>query len=426
MKTVDRERSGWNVSCHLLRRFLGGHRRLDHLLDNLSLDPDEARRCRYYLTGTVRNLRLLETALDRLIARRPRDKVWAILLLAAFELREYPDQAPKIVHFAVDRAKSLTSRPESGLINSVLRQLPGILMEISGSTGSDSESLGLRYSHPDWMVRRWLNAFGTEATRALLEWNQQPGPVHARVVRGSGHDLNLPDGFKETRWEGFVEISSAPWSDVTKCLRSGAIYIQDPATRLAPDLLRDEPPATILDLCGAPGGKAFLLGDQIVADGGFVVSVDLPGPRIARLKENAGRMSHLPVRILASDVRKLTEERLEADGLPTRYAAVLVDVPCSNTGVLRHRVDAKWRVVEKDIAGLIRLQGHLLEAAGRFVRPNGRLIYSTCSLERDENDSVVDAFVSANAEFERLSGGLSKPWETGHDGAGSYLLRRKS
>ncbi len=137
-------------------------------------------------------------------------------------------------------------------------------------------------------------------------------------------------------------------------------------------------------------------------------------------------MNHLPVRILASDIRKLTEERLETDGLPTRFDAVLVDVPCSNTGVLRHRVDAKWRVVEKDIADLTRLQGFLLEAAGRFVGPNGRLIYSTCSLERDENDSVVDAFVSANPDFEKISGCISKPWKTGHDGAGSYLMRRKS
>ncbi len=426
MKTADREHSGWDSSCHLLRRFLGGRNRLDHLLDNLSLDPDEARRCRYFLTGTIRNLRLLETALDRLIARRPRDKVWAILLLAAFELQEYPDQAPKIVHFAVGKAKNQVSRPESGLINSVLRQLPGILSELTTSSGSDAVSLGLRYSHPDWMVRRWLDAFGTDATRSLLEWNQQPGPVYARVVGGSGHEHNLPDGFKDTRWEGFVEISSVPWSDVTDFLRTGAIYIQDPATRMAPDLLRGEPPATILDLCGAPGGKAFLLGDQIVADGGFVVTVDLPGPRIVRLKENAGRMNHLPVRILASDIRKLTEERLETDGLPTRFDAVLVDVPCSNTGVLRHRVDAKWRVVEKDIADLTRLQGFLLEAAGRFVGPNGRLIYSTCSLERDENDSVVDAFVSANPDFEKISGCISKPWKTGHDGAGSYLMRRKS
>jgi 16S rRNA (cytosine967-C5)-methyltransferase len=412
MKTVDRERSGWDASCHLLRRFLGG--------------PNEARRCRYYLTGTVRNLRLLETALDRLIARRPRDRVWAILLLAAFELQEYPDQLPKIVHFAVGKAKSQVSRPESGLINSVLRKLPAILSEMSKSTRSDAESLGLRYSHPDWMVRRWLDAFGAAATRSLLEWNQKPGPVYARVVRGSEQEQNLPEGFMKSRWEGFVEISSAPWSDVTDCLRSGAIYIQDPATRLAPGLLRADPPATVLDLCGAPGRKAFLLGDQIVAEDGFVVTVDLPGPRIERLKENIDRMSHLPIRVLASDIRKLTDERLEVDGLPTRFDAVLIDLPCSNTGVLRHRVDAKWRVAEKDLSGLTRLQRHLLEAAGRFVGTNGRLVYSTCSLEHDENDSVVDGFVAANADFERISGGISKPWETGHDGAGFYLLRRKS
>jgi 16S rRNA (cytosine967-C5)-methyltransferase len=426
MKPVDLERSGWDVSCHLLGRFLGGLGRLDQLLDKLPLEPEEASRCRYYLIGTVRNLRLLETALDRLIARRPRKKVWAIALLAAFEIFEYPDQIPKIVHFAVGKAKRQVSRPESGLINSVLRQLPKILSDLRGSSLSDAESLAMHYSHPDWMVRRWVATFGIEATRSLLDWNQQPGPVYARIMRGFGHEQLLPDGFQATKWEGFVDISSAPWPEVTDFLRSGSIYIQDPATRLGPSLLLEDPPATVLDLCGSPGGKAFLLTDRIVSDSGLVVTVDLPGPRMKRLEENAKRMKRLNLRIFASDVRKLSKGRFQADNLPTQFDAVFLDVPCSNTGVLRHRVDAKWRVSEKGIAGLARLQGHLLEAAGGFVGPNGRIVYSTCSLEPDENEAVVEAFIVANPSFERISGCISKPWETGHDGAGFFLLRRNS
>lgn len=425
MDEADAERTGWDQSRRLLGRFLGGGCRLDHLLQASSLESEEAARCRFYLTGTIRNLRLLEMILDRLVARRPRPEVRAILLLGAFEIRENPEQTPKIVHFAVEQAKRRVSRPESGLINSVLRRFPGTLAEWESGAGDDAESCSLRFSHPLWMVRRWWEAFGPENTRRLLEWNQQAGSVHARLTVMDPEAIPALPGAVETPWQGFVEIGGMAWTAVSTALKAGTLYIQDPATRLAPQLMGIEGPESVLDLCAAPGGKTLQLAQTAARSGGRVVAVDLPGPRMIRLRENVGRHPDWPVSVVGADARDLNAAFLLSRGLPEVFDGVLLDVPCSNTGVLRHRVDAKWRLREADLENLVRLQGHLLDAAARFVRPGGRLVYSTCSLEREENEGVVEGFVNAHPGFERGEGGVSLPWESGHDGAGCFLLRRK-
>ncbi len=423
MQAPDGEHTGWDQSHHLLGQFLGEGRRLDHLLQDSRLESEEAARCRFFLSGTIRNLSLLEAALDGLIPRRPRRRVWAILLLGAFEILEKPEDAPKIVHFAVEQGKRRVTKPECGLINSVLRRISGPLAKMVQLPGDDPASLSLRYSHPEWLVERWLAAFGVESTRSLLAWDQQPGPVYARLRKDTPIDLS---GAVETRWPDFVEIGATPWSEISAALNSGTIYIQDPATRLAPDLLGLEGSETVLDLCAAPGGKTLQLAERLASGGGRVVSVDLPGAKSARLYENVNRRPDLPVTVIESDVRRLDPKAFLIRDLPEIFDGVLIDVPCSNTGVLRHRVDAKWRLRERDIEKLTRLQTHLLGAAARFVRPGGKLVYSTCSLEAEENDGVVEAFVRAQPEFERIEGGISQPWCSGHDGAGCFLLGRTS
>lgn len=364
--------------------------------------------------------------MDRLIPRRPRRRVWAILLLGAFEILENPEETPKIVHFAVEQGKRRVTKPECGLINSVLRRISGPLTELSQLPGDDAASLAIRYSHPEWLVGRWLAAFGVESTRELLTWDQQPGPVYARFRAGSTIASVQLSGSVETDWPGFVAIGATPWSEITAALNAGSIYIQDPATRLAPELLGVQGQESILDLCSAPGGKTLQLAEKAAETGGSVVAVDLPSSRSIRLRENLDRRTGLPVTVIESDVRKLSSETFVTLDLPETFDRVLIDVPCSNTGVLRHRVDAKWRLKETDFGKLTRLQFHLLEAAARFVRPGGRLVYSTCSLEAEENDGVVQAFIDAHPDFELLEGAVSQPWSSGHDGAGCFLLGKTS
>lgn len=234
----------------------------------------------------------------------------------------------------------------------------------------------------------------------------------------------VPAFLQPTRWPGFHEIASGHWAEVEPLLKSGRLYLQDPGTRRAVELLAPQPGESVLDACAAPGGKSLLLADAMRT--GTLVAFDLPGPRIARLKENLARVAGVEVALVQGDLMKGAAGELKAHGLPAAYAGVLVDAPCSNTGVMRHRVDVKWRLRESDFRRHARQQLSLLHAAARLVAPGGRLVYSTCSLDVVENEEVVAAFLGSPAAgaFRQEAGGRDFPWDTGHDGAGAFLLRR--
>src|SRR5262249_26269984 len=149
----------------------------------------------------------------------------------------------------------------------------------------------------------------------------------------------------------------------------------------------------VLDLCAAPGGKALLIADAMRA--GRLVAVDLPGPRVNRLKENLSRAGEVDVALVQADALKNLAAVLKEHRLPTTYPAVLLDVPCSNTGVMRHRVDVKWRLQPGDFRKHPQQQLALLHAAARCVAAGGRLVYSTCSIDAEENEHVIQAFLAS-------------------------------
>jgi 16S rRNA (cytosine967-C5)-methyltransferase len=160
---------------------------------------------------------------------------------------------------------------------------------------------------------------------------------------------------------------------------------------------------------------------------GRVIALDLPGMRIDRLKENLSRANGVDVALVQADLIVDGYKSLDDHGLPTEYAAVLLDGPCSNTGVMRHRVDVKWRLQENDFRKHATQQLALLHAAARLVAPGGRIVYSTCSIDTAENENVIKAFFDSRAggPFKREQSVLSFPWESGHDGAGAFLLRKQ-
>jgi 16S rRNA (cytosine967-C5)-methyltransferase len=180
----------------------------------------------------------------------------------------------------------------------------------------------------------------------------------------------------------------------------------------------------VLDACAAPGGKSLAIADTM-GGAGRVVALDLPSPRIERLKQNLSR-AKIDVALVQGDVMQVEREGVfEACNLPKAYDAVLLDVPCSNTGVMRHRVDVKWRLQATDFAKHARQQGDLLSAAARLVAPGGRLVYSTCSLDAEENAEVVKVFLEkTRGRFTLESQRVSQPWVDGHDGAAAFLLRK--
>jgi 16S rRNA (cytosine967-C5)-methyltransferase len=458
----------WPVAVSLLERWLQRGERADALLESAgrrapdAWSGEERARCQHLLFGALRHYGRLNAAVTALVGRPPRARLRAVLLVAGFELLEAgmvpgdKGQAARIVHHAVDQAKILLSPAEARLVNAVLRRFgeTAAVGAAPPAAGAGATELAGFFSHPEWLVRRWLAQFGAEATHRLLQWNQTPPPVYGRwrpafaPAPVAGSPGSPPPPFLEpTGWTGFYVVPAGHWPEVEQGLADGTLYLQDPATLIAAELLDPQPAETVLDLCAAPGGKSLLLADLLEAralqndagastglpdagsaKAGRVVAVDQPDPRrIARLKENLAKVHVTGVTLVQADVRKLTPALLGQQGLPAAYSAILLDAPCSNTGVMRHRVDVKWRLRETDIAQHAAQQLALLTAAARLLAPGGRLVYSTCSLEPEENEGVVEAFLQTGGG--RLSveqSRHSRPWETGCDGAAAFLLRKNA
>jgi 16S rRNA (cytosine967-C5)-methyltransferase len=336
--------------------------------------------------------------------------VTAVLLVAGFELLDGQEPA-KVVHHAVARAKTLTSAQEAGLINAVARKLAAALR-------ADPADVATRWSHPEWLVARWENRLGADATRQLLEWNQRPAPVFARW-RSPGP---VPRFLTPTKWTGFFEVQGGHWDEVRCLAAAGELYLQDPSTRLGVELLAPQPGETVLDACAAPGGKSLLIADKMKA--GRIVAFDLPTARLDRLKENLARVPQdVQVALMPGDLLKAGPKYFADHNLPESHAAVLLDAPCSNTGVMRHRVDVKWRLQEGDFRKHAGQQLALLRAAARLVAKGGRLVYSTCSIDPEENEEVVRGFLQRASGWKLERHVLAFPWTDGHDGAGVFLLR---
>ena len=373
----------------------------------------------------------IEAALGRLIAHPPRFITRAVLLVAGYELIEAPELAEdegrraKIIHHAVEQAKQLASPAEARLVNAVARKLAAALAaQVPPGALAPAEALAEYFSHPAWMVRRWFAEFGGEATRLLLRWNQEPAPLYARRL-GSGGGPARP-GCGPAAWPAVVEVPSGPWGEVEPLLAAQTIYVQDPSTRIAVELLDPRPGEAVLDLRAAPGGKSLLAADRMEGKG-KLVAVDLPGPRMARLRENLSGLAGVEATVLEGDILHELDGLLRRHRLPSSFSAVLLDAPCTNTGVMRHRIDVKWRLQEGDFRSHARQQGALLAAASRWVAPGGRLVYSTCSIDAEENKQVVAAFLErSGGGFVQEEESLFYPWTANHDGGAAFRLRRRA
>lgn len=424
--------TAWPVAVHLLARWREHHERVDELLERTevaALDRVARARCQGLLFGAVRHLGRIESHTDPLLAKPPRAVLWAVLMVAGWELIEggtAEAQVARVVHHAVEQAKTLASPPEARLVNAVVRKLAvALAADVAPADDAPVAALAAWYSHPEWLIERWQKEFGVASTAALLRWNQEPATVQVRW-----RDMTQPPSIeaegalRATAVEGFYDVAPGHWKEVEGWLTAGLAYVQNPATRLAVDLLATRPGEEVLDLCAAPGGKSVAIADAL-GGSGRIVAVDLPGPRLQRLKQNLSRIETVPVALVAADVLLAGRELFKEHGLPLEYPAVLVDVPCSNTGVMRHRADVKWRLQAGDFAKHAGQQLRLLQAAARLVAPGGRVVYSTCSLDPEENEQVVAAFCAgSHGGFTLEDQVLGRPWENGHDGAAAFRLRR--
>lgn len=424
-KKPPTEWNGWDTAVYLVEGYLSAKLKADQVLENLPREfvGQERSRCQSLFLGALRHGHRTRRACQPLLRKQPQARVEAVLLVAGFEINdESVERHPKVVHHAVERSKGMLRASEQGFLNAVLRKLPSQIEALRAS-----DDLAARHSHPDWLVQNWVDTFGTQDTEELLEWNQQIPHFYFKTNAMEGH---LPSCLSPTEWPGFYCVDTKrDWkADLLPLINRGIAYFKDPSTRMAPGLLAPQAGEQVLDLCAAPGGKAFDLA-HTMEHKGTLVAVDLPCARIARLRTNLSTLETNTFRcnILESDLLKLDKNRFEQATLPSRYDAVMLDAPCSNTGVIQRRTDVKWRLQMGDIEDCARLQHSLLAKAAEFVKEDGRIVYSTCSIETAENRDVINAFLASEQgrTFALSEESISLPWKTGHDGAGAFLLRKK-
>ncbi len=325
--------------------------------------------------------------------------------LAQILLLGIPDHAA--VNETVGCAKSATR----GLVNAVLRRAidtRGALMEeIPGLPPA------VAHSHPDWLWEKWEGRFGADAALALMEWNNRPAETFFRTNPLAPAPEGPLPGTPVGGAPGFHRLDGAPPAGL---LASGAIYIQDPATRHSVDLLAPEPGERVLDACAAPGGKAFLIAAAL-GGGGSLVCTDSNEKRLPRLRENLRRLH-------CGNAETARHDWLHPAPAEWRGAfdAILLDVPCSNTGVIRRRVDVRWRLGPDDIATVRRTQARILANAVPCLRPGGRVVYSTCSIEPEENDDLIAEALAAHPSLRLAATRAAFSFRDGTDGAFAALL----
>ncbi len=286
----------------------------------------------------------------------------------------------------------------NGVLRNIVRNIDGI--EYPSLKKSPVKHIAIKYSHPSWIVKRYIDELGIEGTIKLCKVNNTPAPntVRTNTLKTSPSSLvqkladsgiraeKTPYAPEALNISGFLSVGSMT------AFKEGLFYVQDEGSILVGHAVSPPEGSLVLDVCGGPGGKTTHLA-QLLNNKGSVVSMDVHKHKIRLIQENCRRLGIDNVKAIQMDARGLPGE------YKNRADCVLVDAPCSGLGVIRRKPDIRWRKIENQLPELQKLQADILKAASKCVRPGGILVYSTCTFTREENEEVVGGFLRDNSDF---------------------------
>ena len=341
------------------------------------LEPRERAFARALAMAVLRHLGPIDRALAAKLQKAPPDRVMHILRLGAAQAFHLEVPAFAAVATSVELAgANKTSRPFKGLVNAVLR---GLLRD--GEPANDPTLLA-----PPWLYARWVAAFGEDTARQIAaeiaiepatDLSHKPAADAAALAETLEAEV-LDGGSLRLRRKGDV----AGWPG----FEDGTWWVQDAAAAVPARLLDAKPGEAVLDLCAAPGGKTL----QLAAAGAEVVALDRSAARLKRVSENLARTG-LSAEIVAADGADWSDARA--------FDAILLDAPCSATGTFRRHPDVLWAARPGDVASLAAVQSRILDSAAGRLKPNGRLVYCVCSLEPEEGEAQVEAFLARRPDM---------------------------
>jgi 16S rRNA (cytosine967-C5)-methyltransferase len=393
------------VALRLLLRIDNGGAFGDRLLASPEVkkltDPRDRSLIRELVAGVERWKLRLDRIIDIYYTKRANSlspEIRMILRLGLFQLM-FLDAVPAraAVFESVKLASEIQGKGAGGLVNALLRRFTRE-NEPKEWPSDQAERLSVEESFPHWIARKWIHNFGFETTHAVMEAGNRKHPIFVRanllkitpeelseLLSGKGYEISkieeLPGYLSVTEGDGFFDSS---------VFLEGYCTVQDPAAGMASILLDPQPGENILDLCSAPGGKTTHCA-ELSGDNGHITSVDIHPGRLRLVEESARRLGLRSVETVVGDISGLGDDK--------QYDRVLLDVPCTGTGVFAKRPDKKWRLREEDSKRLALMQRKMLEDAARIIKSGGTLVYSTCSLEPEENGDIIRWFLEKNRNF---------------------------
>ncbi len=395
------------AAVSILRAWSKGHDYAESLISRHAtrnnLAPNDRALLQAIIMAVIRHKNLLDVWIGKIRQGKLDHETRDILRVGFAQLMilRIPD------HAAVNETVNCGRSATRGVINAVLRK--ALLLRKRFMEDLENLPLPIQYSHPEWLWKRWRKQFGLNNTTALAIWNNDPADNFVRInsLRPAPLDLDALQ-LEPTSDARFYKVNDKlPLEEV----QAGHLYIQDPATRHAVDLLQAQPGETILDACAAPGGKACMIAEQMENKGELYCS-DSNEKRLPRLESNLQRLGVSNAQVLAHDWTTPAPKELIG-----KFDAILADVPCSNTGVIRRRVDVKWRLKPEQFAELQELQQNIIENLLPCLKPTGRLIYSTCSIDTEENQGTVKNLIQTHPHLTCKTDVSITPFADHSDGA---------
>ncbi|WP_272949056.1 16S rRNA (cytosine(967)-C(5))-methyltransferase RsmB [Paenibacillus contaminans] len=379
---------------------------LNQMLQKHKLERPDAGLATELVYGTIQRLNTIDHFLARFVAKgihKLEPWVRSLLRLSFYQiyyLQRIPAHAA--VNEAVNIAKKKGHQGISGMVNGVLRN---VLRQkdalVIGEDGHAVRQISLLHSHPEWLVARWVRQYGEETTARMCEANNEAPHASARVNRmkrtredmlgalaASGLDAApsklAPAGIVV---KGGGNLALTPW------YAEGEISVQDESSMLVAEAVSPRPGMRVLDCCSAPGGKTAHMAEKM-GDNGTIVACDLHPHKEQLIRDQADRLGLSAIRTIVGDAEKL-DAAFEAES----FDCILLDAPCSGLGVIRRKPDLKWAKAETDIEDICGVQHAILESVHKLLKPGGILVYSTCTVERSENEGMIERFTREHPEF---------------------------
>jgi 16S rRNA (cytosine967-C5)-methyltransferase len=349
------------------------------------------------------------------------------LRLGLYQLRfltRIPESAAVNESVNLVRAARLSSA--KAFVNAVLRRaIREADYDPSAAVSDPVERIAIETSHPVWLIERWATSFGRSEAESFARANNTVPPVVFRTVMTKANEDEVLGSLRQAGAQlDRSSVADGAWrvSGAVPLLRelseAGRIYLQDEASQLVAQLVETRPGDFVLDVCAAPGGKTTYMADR-AGDQAIVIAGDRSAGRLATLIESASRQRLKSIRPMQLDAE---------ESLPFRSGAfdrVLVDAPCSGTGTLRRNPEIRWRLAADEIPALAGRQKQILKQAAEVLKPGGRLVYSTCSVEREENEEVVEQFLARDVRFHVVSTQRTWPQREGSDGFFVAVLEKR-